>query len=311
MATWTPLTVTVAGATGNLGQRIIKRLLAVPNVYVRGFARSPEKLPESISGHNQFTAIKGQVNDVSQVREAVEGSSVVLCAYQGYDDVMLHGQRILIDACEEFGVARYVSSDFTLDYNKLELGQHEGKDCMIQVKQYLQGKNVKGVHVLIGCFFETWLGYMHIWDPETRSFTFWGDGNELWEMTTFEDAARYAVEVVLDPTAVGTFCFGGDVKSTREIAQIYETVYGSKPTLSSRGSLSQLWDYMQAEKKKYEGQNKWNYMTWFYQYYILNGQTLWGRQFDNARYPQIKPDNIESFFKKNDVSDRTHRQMPL
>lgn len=203
---------------------------------------------------------------------------------------MLHGQRVLIDACEEFGVTRYVSSDFTLDYNKLELGQHEGKDCMIQVKQYLQGKKVKGVHVLIGCFFETWLGYMHIWDPETRSFTFWGDSNELWEMTTFEDAARYAVEVVLDPTAVGTFCcksdssdnmsylsevlekpllkticqiVGGDIKSTRQIAQIYETVYGSKPTLSSRGSLSQLWDYMQAEKKKYEGQNKWNYMTWY------------------------------------------------
>ena len=74
-----------------------------------------------------------------------------------------------------------------------------------QVKQYLQDKKVNGVHILIGCFLETWFGYMQIWDPETRSFTFWGDGNEPWEITTFEDTARYTVEVVLDPTAVGTF----------------------------------------------------------------------------------------------------------
>jgi len=33
---------------------------------------------------------------------------------------------------------------------------------MIEITAYLEGRTVKPVHILIGCFFETWLGYMNI-----------------------------------------------------------------------------------------------------------------------------------------------------
>ncbi|KAK5044486.1 hypothetical protein LTR84_010767 [Exophiala bonariae] len=311
MATTTPMLVIVAGATGDLAGRIIHKLLQIQSVQVRGYARSPEKITESIREHERFSVVQGQVDDKAKIREAIRGASVVICAYQGYDDVMYDGQKYLIDACEELGVERYFASDWTLEYDSLSLGQHEGKDCMLKVKAYLQGKRTKGVHIYIGCFVETFLGYMNVWDPETTAFTFWGNGDEPWDLTTFDDAAAYTVATVLDPSAVGILRFRGDKKSTREIAQLYEKVYGRVPKLVSRGTITELYDFMQAEKQKYVGQNKWLYMTWFYQYYILNGQTLLKEPIHNKRYPNVQPHSMESFFKANDVSNPKHLIRPL
>lgn len=55
------LVITVAGASGNLGVRMLKQLLIHPFVQARGFARSPAKIPAEIRQHERFTAIEGDV----------------------------------------------------------------------------------------------------------------------------------------------------------------------------------------------------------------------------------------------------------
>lgn len=62
---------------------------------------------------------------------------------------MTESQKVLIDACEAEGVPRYIAGNYCLDYTKLEKGQLFPKDPMIEVKEYLDGKSVTGVHVLI------------------------------------------------------------------------------------------------------------------------------------------------------------------
>ena len=65
-------------------------------------------------------------------------------------------------------------------------------------------KYVQGVHVLVGGFIETlWSGYFQVWNPEEKSLVYWGSGEEVWEVTTYADAARYTVAVALDASAVG------------------------------------------------------------------------------------------------------------
>jgi hypothetical protein len=117
---------------------------------------------------------------------------------------MLRGQTLLIDLCEEEGVSRYIASDYTADYTKLEFGDIEVKDPMKHVKAYLETKEkVKGVHVLVGLFMETFWNYFGVWDEETKTLRYWGSGREKWDLTTYGTAAGYVAGVALDSEATG------------------------------------------------------------------------------------------------------------
>lgn len=130
---------------------------------------------------------------------------VVICAYLGDDTLMVEGQKKLIDSCEASGVPRYIASDWSLDYTKLQLGDLFPKDPMIHVKAYLETKKgVKGVHVLVGGFIDPLFSpFFQIWNPETATLKYWGDGTEIWEGTSYENAAEYTAAVAVDPTATG------------------------------------------------------------------------------------------------------------
>ncbi|KAF2188545.1 hypothetical protein K469DRAFT_748332 [Zopfia rhizophila CBS 207.26] len=144
---------------------------------------------------------------------------------------MTDGQRALIDACEAENVGRYVASDYTLDFTKLGYEQLSVKDPIKRVKEHLETKHqVKGVHGLISAFMDTfWSPYCGIWDAKERKPRFLGDGTEKWESTSYDNAAQYVARVALDETAVGVQKFLGDCKSIREIGDIFESAYHTKP----------------------------------------------------------------------------------
>jgi hypothetical protein len=118
---------------------------------------------------------------------------------------MTEGQKLLVDACELENVPRYIASDYCLDFTKLEYGQHPAKDPMKHVKAHLETKkNVQGVHVLIGAFMETfWSGYFGVWNAKDFKLSYYGEGDEVWESTTYGTAAEYVAAVALDRNAVG------------------------------------------------------------------------------------------------------------
>lgn len=118
---------------------------------------------------------------------------------------MINAQKALIDACDEARVPRYIASDYTFDYTKLEVGQHPVKDPMKIVHAYVQTKqHVQGVHVLVGVLMETfWSGFFGVWNSAERTLCYWGSGEEMWESTTYGDAAKYTAAVALDSDAVG------------------------------------------------------------------------------------------------------------
>lgn len=105
---------------------------------------------------------------------------------------MINGQKALIDVCDNIHVPRYIASDYTFDYTKLELGDHLAEDPMKIVHEYLNGKeHVEGVHVLVGGSIETFCsGYFQVWNLEETSLLYRGSGEEGWKIGTYADAAR-------------------------------------------------------------------------------------------------------------------------
>lgn len=198
-------TVGIAGITGKLSQLILQYVLKSPNTQVRGFCRDASKLSADVREDSRIKVVEGDVYDINTLRKFVAGCNVVICGYLGDNELMEKGQKLLIDACEAEGVPRYIASDYSLDYNNLEYGQHPAKDPMKKVKEYASSKKaVEGVHILIGAFMNTfWSRFFGIWDPDSETISYWGSGKESWETTTYDNAAKFIAEVALDSNATG------------------------------------------------------------------------------------------------------------
>ncbi|OKL63972.1 hypothetical protein UA08_00803 [Talaromyces atroroseus] len=262
------ITVGVAGITGKFSRRLVSHLLKQPDVTIRGYCRDPSKVPEAISSSSQVTLFKGDALDKDAVSTFAKSCVVIVCCYLGDDKLMVDGQKLLIDACDEFDVPRYVASDWALDYTKLKLGELFPKDPMIHVKAYLETKKVQGSH----------------------TFRFWGSGDEVMEGTTYDNAAEFTAAVTVDEKATGVVKFLGGRATIHEIAASFEKIYGIKPTLQSHGSLDALYKIMY-EKREKNPADIYGYMSLFYYYYWVNGQTFLGTELDNERYAEVKPIN--------------------
>ncbi|KAI6083684.1 nmrA-like family protein, partial [Hypoxylon rubiginosum] len=290
------LTVGIAGITGKFARELTSALFKYPNITIKGYCRDPSKVPQAFA--SKIALVKGDAFDTSAIRSFVAGCDVVVCCYLGDDKVMTDGQKLLIDACAAEGVPRYLSSDWSVDYTKLELGQLFPKDPMIHVKAYLDAQDkVKGVHVLVGAFMDVIFSPLFgVWNDASTTIKYWGTGDEIWEATTYQNAAEYTAAVCADRNAVGKQKLVGGRASFREIARSFEKVYGVQPKLECQGSLDDLFNRMH-ELRRSNPQNLFSYMFLFFNYYMANGQTLLGPELDNDKYPQVKPTSWEDTFR--------------
>ncbi|KAH7356202.1 hypothetical protein BKA66DRAFT_473741 [Pyrenochaeta sp. MPI-SDFR-AT-0127] len=298
------VTIGIAGITGKFARLLAGKLLNHQDVRIRGFCRSPSKLPEHLRSSSAVAVIQGEALDEDALQSFAKGCDVVICCYLGDNTLMTEGQKLLVDVCERENVARYIASDYSFDFTKLKYGQHPAKDPMKEVKAHLDTKNdIQGVHVLIGAFMETfWSKYFGIWNPDDVKFTYYGDGTEIWESTTYETAAEYVAVVALDESAVGMQHFLGDRKNIQQIADEFAEVYGKKPQLECLGSKEDLFNTMRKAFEK-DPSNIYAYLAMFYQYYCTNGQTYLKKDLDNKRYPQVKPTTFKDFMASNKIED--------
>ncbi|RTE72593.1 hypothetical protein BHE90_012993 [Fusarium euwallaceae] len=297
------LTVGIAGLSGRFGRLVGEILLKRPasEVKLRGFCREPRKLAKSLSGNSRVEVIQGSAFDSSAARTFAKGCDVVVCCYLGDEKLMIDGQKLLVDACEAEGVSRFVASDWTIDYTKLEYGQLFPKDPMKRVKDHLDTKeHIKGVHIMVGAFMDTFFtAYFDSWDPEKKVFTFWGTGDEVLEFSSYRSSAEYTAAVVLDRKAVGVQKFLGDRLSIKQILQLFDSQYGLKPELNLVGSKEDLYKHMYEVQEK-EPDNVFKYMVLFYKYFLINGQTHLGA-IENSKYPDIKPETFRDFLSRHTV----------
>jgi hypothetical protein len=196
-------TVTIAGITGKLALLITKYLLKTPDVHINGLCRDPSKLPTSITTNPRITIFQATATDTDQILKALHGASVAICCYLGPPALMLAGQQILIDACIAAHVPRYIASDWSLDFRRLDPGALPAKDPMKHIAAYLEERKaqIAGVHVLNGCFLEA--PWRSVWDARARGFVVWGSGEEMWELTSYGNAAEFTARVALDGEASG------------------------------------------------------------------------------------------------------------
>lgn len=70
-----------------------------------------------------MTLFKGEVFDDATIMSFVTSCDVAIFSYLGGDDLVVDGQKKLIDVCEEAGVTRYMVSDWAVDDTEFMLGE--------------------------------------------------------------------------------------------------------------------------------------------------------------------------------------------
>ncbi|KAH7076853.1 NmrA family protein-like protein [Paraphoma chrysanthemicola] len=286
-------TVAIAGISSKLARLAANELLKRPDVRLRGSCRDTGKLPNNLRESPRVSLFQAEPYDTKTLRSLIHGCDVVVCCYFAEDEVMLNGQKLLIDLCEEENITRYIASDYTGDYTKLDWGDLAIKEPMKHVKSYLESKTtVNGVHILVGLLMETFLDFFDIYDAKSNRIRYWGTGNEKWDLTSYQTAAEYVAAVTLDQNATGLFKFRGDHKSALELADDVKSLHGTQPDLETRGPLADL-------ALRLDGAGNTQDIISAGTYFTLSGKIALGDNLDNARYPDVKPETFSAVLSRH------------
>ena len=177
----TKLTVLVAGATGMLGSKIVSALLDKGNVNVRAMVRAlndnneeNRKKIDTMKGKGT-TIVEGDVIQPETLPSACAEVDVIVSAI-GNNEVTVPGQKNLIDAAKQQDVKRFIPSDYSVDYRKLDYGDNDNLDKRKEVLECLQGSGLEYTLVLNGAFME-FITHMPLFDLEHQIFQYWSETN--------------------------------------------------------------------------------------------------------------------------------------
>lgn len=295
-------TVLVVGSTGMLGTKIISALLDKGTTNVRAMVRpdsdSDEKNREKIDNMKArgVTLVEGDLMNPETLLQVCQGVDVVVSAV-GNNQVTVPGQKNLIDAAKQQGVKRFIPSDYSVDYRKLDYGDNDNLDMRKQVFEYLQQSGLEYTLILNGAFMDN-VGtpYMPQFDFEHNAFQYWGDGETPLDFTSTDDTAKYVAEAVSDPELANKALeVAGDVLTAKQLKAAYEEATGNTLLEKPLGSVEELKTWITA--KKPSASSPVEYVPQQYEYTMVSGKAKLDN-IQNDRYPNIKPLTVREYLQQ-------------
>jgi len=281
--------IVVAGATGNLGGRIVRALLergATVKALVRpGTARDKlERLQEL-----GVTIATVDLNSASQVTPACSGASCLVSALQGLRDVIVEMQTALLDAAIKADVPRFIPSDYSIDFTKFPPGENRNLDLRRDFHQRLDRTSIRATTIFNGAFADMLTGQMPLILFKWKRVLYWGDADQRMDFTTIDDTAAFTASAALDPSTPRFLRIAGDQPSARELTAVVSEVTGKEFRLFRAGGLGMLGTLIKVARTVAPGE-KDLFPAWQGMQYMRN--MFDGRAklepLDNDRYPGFR-----------------------
>lgn len=255
-------TIAVAGATGNLGRRIVSGLVergADVRALVRPGTPSDKRKPLEQAG---ATVLEADLGNVAALTAALAGAACVVSALQGLRDVILGTQSVLLDAAIAAGVPRFIPSDFSIDFMKLPAGTNRNLDLRREFHQRLDTAPIAATSILNGAFAELLISRMQLLDLKASRVTHWGSEDQRLDFTTIDDTASFTAAAALDPHAPRALRIAGDSISPRELATVAGEVKHATFELVRAGSLEELAAFIARERSANPASENEPYPRW-------------------------------------------------
>jgi nucleoside-diphosphate-sugar epimerase len=221
-------TILIAGATGNLGSRIVNALQG-KDVEIRAVVRqntSAEKIQALEKLGVKVYPI--DMMNVEAVKTACLGATCVVSALAGLSDVILDTQKVLLDAAVAAGVPRFIPSDYSLDFTKFHHGENRNLDLRREFHTYLDSKPIAATTIFNGAFMDMLTNEMPMILFDKKKILYWGNANHRMTFTTIADTAVYTAHAALDDNTPRYLRIAGEQISPKEMQNIVSEVTGEK-----------------------------------------------------------------------------------
>jgi nucleoside-diphosphate-sugar epimerase len=282
-------TVALAGASGDLGTRILRALVA-RGATVRTLVRpdAPSRETDRLAALGGIVA-RADAGDVGALAAACTGAACVVSALNGLREVIVDRQGILLDATVRAAVPRFIPSDYAADFTKTTPGHNRNFDLRREFMVRADRAPIRVTSVLNGAFMDMLGAEMPIIQMRLHRVLYWGDADQPLDFTTKDDAAAFVAAAALDDTTPRFLRVVGDSVSARDIAAAMTAVTGERYRTIWVGSIGMLGGMIRAAKlvapQRGEAFPAWQGMQ--YMRDMFSGRAKL-EPIDNDRYPGLR-----------------------
>lgn len=279
----------LAGATGDLGFRIAQSLLA-RGARVRALVRAGSTRPKAAELRELGAEIvEVDFGSVAALTEACAGAACVVSALSGLRDVLVDGQKRLLDAAVAAGVPRFIPSDYSIDYTKLPDGSNRNLDLRREFNRLLDQAPIRATSVLNGMFMDLLTGQAPVVLFGPKRVLYYGSADQPLDFTTTANTAEYTAAAALDPGTPRYLRIAGEVASPRGLQKAASEATGQPFKLFRVGGLWVLGVLIKVTKALLPATDD-VFPPWQGMQYLHNMFTGLPKfaQLDNARYPDIR-----------------------
>jgi uncharacterized protein YbjT (DUF2867 family) len=233
-------TIVVAGATGNLGERIAQSLLK-NGANVRVLVRNSSNT-DKINQLQQLgaTVIKVDMGNMEALTAACKGADCVVSALAGLENVVIDAQKILLDAAIAAGVPRFIPSDYSLDFTKFSDGENRNLDLRRKFHAYLDTKPIAATTIFNGAFADMLTNEMPLILFKQKRILYWGNADHKMHFTTIADVATFTAHAALDSNTPRFLWIAGDQISPKALQTVMSDITGKPFRLFRPGGLGLL-----------------------------------------------------------------------
>jgi NAD(P)-dependent dehydrogenase (short-subunit alcohol dehydrogenase family) len=287
-------TIVVAGATGNLGQRICRELLQ-KDVHVKAIVRTSSNNDSVLSLEKMgVEIIKVSQFNKQELTNACKGAICVVSAVTGLRDVIVEAQLELLNAAVAAGVPHFIPSDFSSDFTDIPKGENRNFDLRKEFHEHLDKSAIKATSIFNGCFADILRYNTPLYNKNTHTVACYGDKAD-WQIdfTTMDDTAAFTAAAALDANAPRFLNIASFRVSPNDLVSLSGEQSDARFELVNMGSMESFSAYNKVQRSQNpmseeELYPKWQQAQYMYSMFLVHHEAL-----DNDNYPGLSWAKVE------------------
>lgn len=292
-------TTLVAGATGDLGFRIVKALIRRNAKVVAVVRHHSDAARIELLEALGVQVIRANMKNQPQLVQACANVGCVVSAVAGLKDVIVELQSLLLDAAIAAGVPRFIPSDYSTDFTQLADGENRNFDLRKAFHKKLDTAPIAATSIMNGAFADVLAYNTPFYNRKQHTIAYWGD-DPTYEVdfTTKNDTAAFTAAVALDDAAPRILRIASFKISAAQLAAKATTLHGIPYKIVPMGSLERLSLYNKTQRAANPAGENELYPAWQGSQYMHSMFSVQNEPLDNNRYPDVSWASLDEVLQK-------------
>jgi NmrA-like family len=295
-------TIVIVGATGSLGGKIVNALLA-NGAAVRAIVRlESDKNKIQVLEEKGVKVFAVDTTNKSEIAKHCEG---FVSAISGFEETIVHSQKIFLDAAVDANVPRFIPSDYSIDFTNLIEGKNRNLDWRRAFHKYLDTTPIKATSIFNGAFMELLTTDMPLILFKQKRILCWGNPNQVLEFTTTQNIAAFTAETAMADSSDRYVRIAGDKLSCNEFVKLLTEITSNKYKLFKPGGIGLL-NFLIKVTKFFSPSKNELYPAWQGMQYMrdmMEGRIVF-QKYDNEKYGNLKWTTVKEFLLKEGFSNK-------